>query len=246
MNAPRPALRDRLCVAGFLLVWLLPEAYHALWRAPLAIDHQAEELIDLDRALAQLGERDERLAQVVEMRFFAGLEVKDIAELLGVSEPTIKRDTRAAKAFLQKSLSVLPHPERANYVLQRHVTRSLPGPEAGFRRRFSRAVNHVEAYAEVESQGISYTAGVPPVAAALLIADGTWDARRMVNVEELDPEPFISLLDRIGLPTEYLEIEPGSAASFDGEVRSLDEELAHSTATVTVSAVDPMIAVRPR
>ena len=53
-----------------------------------------------------------------------------------------------AKAFLQKSLSVLPHPERANYVLQRHVTHSLPGPEAGFRRRFSRAVNHVEAYAE--------------------------------------------------------------------------------------------------
>ena len=53
-----------------------------------------------------------------------------------------------AKAFLQKSLSVLPHPERANYLLQRHVTRSLPGPEAGFRRRFSRAVNHVEAYAE--------------------------------------------------------------------------------------------------
>jgi hypothetical protein len=53
-----------------------------------------------------------------------------------------------AKAFLQKSLGVLPHPERANYVLQRRVTRSLPGPEAGFRRRFSRAVNHVEAYAE--------------------------------------------------------------------------------------------------
>jgi hypothetical protein len=53
-----------------------------------------------------------------------------------------------AKAFLQKSLSVLPQAERANYLLQRHVTHSLPGPEAGFRRRFSRAVNHVEAYAE--------------------------------------------------------------------------------------------------
>jgi hypothetical protein len=53
-----------------------------------------------------------------------------------------------AKAFLQKGLSVLPQAERANYLLQRHVTHSLPGPEAGFRRRFSRAVNHVEAYAE--------------------------------------------------------------------------------------------------
>ena len=48
---------------------------------------------------------DERLVRVVELRFFAGLEVKEIAELLGVSEPTIKRDTRAAKAFLQSELA---------------------------------------------------------------------------------------------------------------------------------------------
>ena len=61
--------------------------------------------------------------------------------------------------------------------------------------------DHAEAYAEVGSQGISYTAGVPPVAAAMLIADGTWDTGTMVNVEELDPKPFLTVLDRIGLPT---------------------------------------------
>ena len=61
--------------------------------------------------------------------------------------------------------------------------------------------DHKEAYLEVGAQGISYTAGVPPVAAALLIAEGTWDVARMVNVEELDPRPFFDLLDRIGLPT---------------------------------------------
>jgi saccharopine dehydrogenase-like NADP-dependent oxidoreductase len=104
--------------------------------------------------------------------------------------------------------------------------------------------DHEAAFAEVESQGISYTAGVPAVAAALLVADGTWDTGTMVNVEELDPEPFIDLLDRIGLPTDYLELEPGSAASFNGEVASLEEELKLATATVTVSAADPMIAVR--
>ena len=53
-----------------------------------------------------------------------------------------------AKALLQKSLSVLPQAERVNYVLQRHVTRSLPGPEAGFRRRFERAAKHVAAFEE--------------------------------------------------------------------------------------------------
>ena len=98
----------------------------------------------------------------------------------------------------------------------------------------------------MESQGISYTAGVPPVAAAMLIADGRWDAKTMVNVEELDPEPFVAILDELGLPTSFQEIEPDSAASFHGEVRSLEEELAGSTATVRVSAADPMIAVRKK
>ena len=61
--------------------------------------------------------------------------------------------------------------------------------------------DHKEAYEEVGSQGISYTAGVPPVAAAMLIADGTWDVGEMRNVEDLDPVPFLLLLNRIGLPT---------------------------------------------
>jgi saccharopine dehydrogenase-like NADP-dependent oxidoreductase len=42
---------------------------------------------------------------------------------------------------------------------------------------------------------------VPPVAAAMLIATGEWDTGTMVNVEELDPKPFLTILDRIGLPT---------------------------------------------
>jgi saccharopine dehydrogenase-like NADP-dependent oxidoreductase len=61
--------------------------------------------------------------------------------------------------------------------------------------------DHKEAYEEVGAQAISYTAGVPPVAAAMLIADGTWDVGEMRNVEDLDPVPFLMLLNRIGLPT---------------------------------------------
>ena len=61
--------------------------------------------------------------------------------------------------------------------------------------------DHKDAYNEVGSQGISYTAGVPPVAFAMLIADGTYDGGTMVNVEELDPKPLFGLLDDIGLPT---------------------------------------------
>ena len=61
--------------------------------------------------------------------------------------------------------------------------------------------DHKDAYNEVGSQGISYTAGVPPVAMAMLIADGTYDLGVMMNVEELDPKPLFALLDAIGLPT---------------------------------------------
>ncbi|MCM0760812.1 saccharopine dehydrogenase family protein [Sporomusa sphaeroides DSM 2875] len=65
--------------------------------------------------------------------------------------------------------------------------------------------DHAECYQEVESQAISYTAGVPAAAAAILVARGTWDVKHMVNVEELDPRPFINLLDTMGLPTEVVE-----------------------------------------
>jgi saccharopine dehydrogenase-like NADP-dependent oxidoreductase len=68
--------------------------------------------------------------------------------------------------------------------------------------------DHRQAYEEVGSQGISYTAGVPPVAAAMLVATGEWDVKKMVNVEELPPKPFLNILNRIGLPS-FLRDEDG-------------------------------------
>ncbi len=75
--------------------------------------------------------------------------------------------------------------------------------------------DHKEAYEEVGSQGISYTAGVPPVAAAMLIATGEWDVKKMANVEELPPKPFINILNRIGLPTRIQDENGDRAVSFD-------------------------------
>lgn len=61
--------------------------------------------------------------------------------------------------------------------------------------------DHEHAYADVESQAIAYTAGVPPVASAVLVARGVWDVKTMVNVEELDPVPFLETLKEMGLST---------------------------------------------
>ncbi|MDO5528010.1 MAG: saccharopine dehydrogenase family protein [Paracoccus sp. (in: a-proteobacteria)] len=65
--------------------------------------------------------------------------------------------------------------------------------------------DHKDAFDEVGSQGISYTAGVPPVAAAILIARGEWDVKRMVNVEDLRARPFLELLGEMGLPTRVID-----------------------------------------
>jgi saccharopine dehydrogenase-like NADP-dependent oxidoreductase len=145
--------------------------------------------------------------------------------------------------------ALLPDPQTlaAGYTGKTCIGNVVKGTKDGAPREvfIHQVSDHAAAYEEVGSQGISYTAGVPPIAAALLIADGTWDTGTMVNVEELDPAPFLGILDRIGLPTEVLELEPGATTSFDGEVGPLEVEIERAAVTVTVSAADPMRAVRP-
>jgi RNA polymerase sigma factor (TIGR02999 family) len=71
----------------------------------VAADAPPQDLIALDDALTRLEQLDERQARVVECRFFAGMDVKDTAEALGVSQATIKRDWTAARAWLNRELT---------------------------------------------------------------------------------------------------------------------------------------------
>jgi RNA polymerase sigma factor (TIGR02999 family) len=68
----------------------------------------SEELLALDEALDQLARLEPRQAMMVESRFFGGLDVTETAELLGVSEATILRDWRAARAWLAGALRRSP------------------------------------------------------------------------------------------------------------------------------------------
>lgn len=63
-----------------------------------------DELLRLDRALTDLANDEPRLADLVELRFFAGLEIAEIATLHGVSDRTLNRDWRRAKAQLHAAL----------------------------------------------------------------------------------------------------------------------------------------------
>ena len=64
-----------------------------------------EQLLDLNTALDQLSEIDEREARVVTLRFFGGLTVEQVAEVIGVSKRTIEKDWRHAQAWLRLRLS---------------------------------------------------------------------------------------------------------------------------------------------
>ena len=62
-------------------------------------------VLDLDTALSKLGEFDARKAQVVEMKFFAGMTNQEIADALGISDATVERDWKLARAWLIQALN---------------------------------------------------------------------------------------------------------------------------------------------
>ena len=71
----------------------------------LLLDDPGRDLIALDDALGALAAVDERKSKVVEMRFFGGLSVDETAEALGVSNDTVMRDWKLAKAWLAKEIT---------------------------------------------------------------------------------------------------------------------------------------------
>jgi RNA polymerase sigma factor (TIGR02999 family) len=65
---------------------------------------RAPDLVALDDALRQLAERDPRKAQIVELRFFGGLTLEEIAEVVGVAPVTISREWAKARAWLRRQV----------------------------------------------------------------------------------------------------------------------------------------------
>lgn len=70
----------------------------------LPIEVPVDDLLSLDRALEKLKADDERKAEIVMLRYFAGLEREEVAELLDVSVRTVDRDWRYAVAWLRKEM----------------------------------------------------------------------------------------------------------------------------------------------
>ena len=76
----------------------------SLSEAASLAEYKGSDFVALDEALNALAELDQRKCQVVEMRFFGGLSVKEVSEVLSVSEETVMRDWKLAKVWLLREL----------------------------------------------------------------------------------------------------------------------------------------------
>lgn len=72
--------------------------------AQLAAEDDVEQILALDEAMHRLEQQDPGAAEVVKLRFYAGLSVEETASILGVSERTVKRDWQFARAWLYRVL----------------------------------------------------------------------------------------------------------------------------------------------
>jgi len=73
--------------------------------APPISAGRSAELLALDEALQRLAKQDPRKSQVIEMQYFGGYTIDEVAEFLDVSKGTVERDGRMARAWLRRELS---------------------------------------------------------------------------------------------------------------------------------------------
>jgi RNA polymerase sigma factor (TIGR02999 family) len=104
--SPGTVCRTRLRAArSRLRRWCTRPTRVDLDEVPAVASGREWELIALDDALTALAEIDPRKARVIELRFFGGLSVEETAEVLKVSQDTVMRDWRLARAWLLDELS---------------------------------------------------------------------------------------------------------------------------------------------
>jgi saccharopine dehydrogenase (NAD+, L-lysine-forming) len=101
------------------------------------------------------------------------------------------------KALLPDPASLAP-----GYTGKTSIGCLIEGVHRGKTRRvfIYNVCDHAETYREVRAQAVSYTTGVPAVVAGMMMLTGKWRGKGVFNIEELDPDPFLDVLGKHGLP----------------------------------------------
>jgi saccharopine dehydrogenase (NAD+, L-lysine-forming) len=111
---------------------------------------------------------------------------------------------------LQFLKALLPEPSSLGPVTRgkTNIGTIATGEKNGERKTFyvNNVCDHEAAYAETGSQAVSYTTGVPAMIGAALMLTGQWKGEGVFNMEQLDPDPFMDMLNRQGLPWQVREL----------------------------------------
>ncbi|MCP1199972.1 saccharopine dehydrogenase family protein [Notoacmeibacter sp. MSK16QG-6] len=163
------------------------------------------------------------------------MKVLEVLDTLGLtsSVPVEVDGQMVAPNRVVKALLPDPASLAENYTGKIVIGVDIRGKKDGQDKRLFiwSTLDHKENYEEVGAQSISYSTGVPVITAALLMADGTWDPKTMVNVEELDPDPFLALMPEVGCPWQADELPAdGSWPYADGEGSPSSAPLSQQTA----------------
>ncbi len=138
------------------------------------------------------------------------LMVFNVLDNLGLtsSVPVEVDGVKVAPNRLVKALLPDPASLAAGYTGKICIGVDVRGRKDGVDKRWFLWSNcdHEENYREVGSQSISYSTGVPVITAARLMADGVWKPGTMVNVEELDSDPFLDLMPEVGIGWDKQEL----------------------------------------
>jgi saccharopine dehydrogenase-like NADP-dependent oxidoreductase len=150
------------------------------------------------------------------------LKVFEVLDRLGLTSsiPVDVDGMKVAPNRLLKALLPDPASLAEGYTGKICIGVDVRGTKDGEQRRVFLWSNcdHEENFREVGSQSISYSTGIPVITAARLMADGTWTPQTMVNVEELDPDPFLAAMPAVGIGWRFEDLPLDGSWPYPAEV----------------------------
>jgi saccharopine dehydrogenase (NAD+, L-lysine forming) len=165
-------------------------------------------------------EEEESLVQNIkglrQIRFwmtFSDTYIKHLEVLSNVGmtriDPVMYKGTPVVPMEFLKCLLPEPSSLAQGYTGKTSIGCIFTGIKGGKARRHIiwNVCDHAETNREVGAQAVSYTTGVPPVVAAMMLFKGAWSGKGVFNVEQLPPQPFLKELAVQGLPWHVRELE---------------------------------------
>lgn len=155
------------------------------------------------------------LPEIERIRFwmtFGDQYLKHLEVLQNVGMTSIEPVIYEGRAIvpLQFLKAVLPEPASLGVTTKgkTNIGDIATGVKGGARKTYYvyNVCDHEEAYRETGNQAVSYTTGVPAMIGAALMLIGAWRGEGVFNIEQFDPDPFMAMLNRHGLPWQVREL----------------------------------------